>query len=49
MCIRDRIGKDKYRAIVCQCDGDLTDNGRILSKYYTTPERVDQLLELGDI
>ena len=47
--IAKKIDKDKYRAIFCQCDGDLTDNGRILSKYYTTPERVDQLLELGDI
>ena len=47
--IAKKIGKDKYRAIFCQCDGDLTDTGRILSRYYTKPERVDQLLELGDI
>lgn len=47
--IAKKIGKDKYRAIFCQCDGELTDNGRILSKYYTTSERVDQLLELGDL
>lgn len=47
--IAKKIGKDKYRAIFCQCDGDLTDTGRILSRYYTKPERVDQLLALGDI
>lgn len=46
--IAKKIGKDKYRAIFCQCDGDLTDTGRILSRYYTKPERVDQLLALGD-
>lgn len=47
--IAKKIGKEKYRAIFCQCDGDLTDTGRILSRYYTKPERVDQLLALGDI
>ena len=47
--IAKKIGKDKYRAIFCKYDGKLADNGWILSKYYTTPERVDQLLELGDL
>lgn len=47
--IAKKIGRDKYRAIFCKHDGYLADNGWILSKYYTTPERVDKLLDLGDL
>lgn len=47
--MRKRSAKTNTGRYFCKYDGDLADNGRILSKYYTTPERVDQLLELGDI
>lgn len=38
-----------YYGIYCHSDGYLTYNGAILLDHYSTPERVDALLALGDI
>ena len=38
-----------YQGIYCHCDGYLTYNGAMLLDHYTTIEKVNALLELGDI
>ena len=47
--IAKEIGENKYRTIYCHNDGYLSHNGKVLSEHYNTPEKVDELLELGDI
>ena len=39
----------KYRAIYCHWDGYLENNGRILVNNYKTADRVNALLDLGDL
>ena len=47
--IAKQIGSNSYRTIFCKLDGYLEVNGSILAQYYTEDEKVDQLLELGDL
>ena len=47
--IAKQIGEDEYLTIYCHSDGYLTYNGAMLLDHYNTPEKVDALLELGDI
>lgn len=47
--IAKQIGPDKYRGIYCHHDGYLTHNGAMLVDHYSSPERVDKLLDMGDI
>lgn len=53
MATRSHIGKllpsGTVKYIYCHYDGYLDHNGRILLEHYNTPERVDQLLELGNL
>jgi len=39
----------KFRTIYCHYDGYLEHNGEILCDVYDTPEKVDKLLDLGDL
>lgn len=39
----------KYKVIYCHFDGYLDHNGRILLEHYNTRERVEKLLELGNL
>ena len=43
------IGNGKYRTIFCQLDSYLEVTGKTLVEYYNSPEKVDALLDLGDI
>ena len=47
--IAKEVGSHQYRAIFCQLDGYLEEVGATLAGYYDTEERVDKLLDLGDI
>ncbi len=47
--IAKQVGPDSYRGIYCHHDGYLTHNGAMLVDHYNTPEKVDKLLDLGDI
>ncbi|MCC8073842.1 MAG: hypothetical protein LIO62_06940 [Clostridiales bacterium] len=47
--IAKKIGEDKYLTIYCHSDGYLTHNGALLIDCYNTPDKVDELLALGDI
>jgi hypothetical protein len=38
-----------YRGIYCHSDGYISHVGRILANFYTTPARVTELLNLGDL
>ena len=53
MSTRSRIGMlmpdGKVKSIYCHWDGYPEGVGRKLQKYYTTPEKVEELLSLGDI
>ena len=53
MATRSMIGKlndnGTVTAIYCHWDGYLEHNGSILAENYTNPNRVDQLMELGDL
>ena len=40
---------DKYEAIYCHSDGYLTYNGAMLVDHYKDKEKVEKLIELGDI
>jgi hypothetical protein len=47
---RDENGKvARVRGIYCHWDGYLEHNGVILAGSYTTPEKINALLDLGDI
>ena len=39
----------EYRAVYCHFDGHPDHNGRILQENYDTQEKVDALLDLGDL
>lgn len=47
--IAKQVGPDAYRTIAGLCDGYLEYTGTILLEHYNTPEKVDKLLDLGDI
>lgn len=47
--IAKQVGPDAYRTIAGLCDGYLEYTGAILLEHYNTPEKVDKLLDLGDI
>ncbi len=47
--IARQIGEDQYRTVYCHSDGYLTYNGAMLLDHYNTPEKVDELLALGDL
>lgn len=47
--IARQIDDDTYRTIYCHMDGYLTYNGALLLDCYNTPEKVDELLNLGDL
>ena len=47
--IAKQIGENQYRTVYCHSDGYLTYNGAILLDHYNTPEKVDELLALGDL
>lgn len=47
--IAKQTGDNSYRAVYCRLDGYVEEVGRLLAGYYDTPERVDQLLDMGDI
>jgi hypothetical protein len=53
MATRSHIGKllpnGKVKYIYCHWDGYLDHNGRILVDHYNTSEKVDELLELGNL
>lgn len=53
MATRSRIGiqgeDGKIRSIYCHWDGYIDGNGKMLDKYYTTPEQVNALMDCGDI
>ena len=47
--IAKQIGDNKYRTIYCHNDGYLTYNGAMLLDHYNSPEKLDELLRLGDL
>lgn len=47
--IAKQIGDDKFKTIYCHSDGYLTHNGAMLLDHYSDPEKLDELLKLGDI
>ncbi len=47
--IAKKIGRNKYRAISCKYYGELAHTGDILTTEYTDPQKVDELLALGDL
>ena len=47
--IAKQIGDNKYRTIYCHSDGYLTYNGAMLLDHYNSPEKLDELLRLGDL
>ncbi len=47
--IAKQVGPDAYRTIAGACDGYLEHTGAVLLEHYDTPEKVDKLLDLGDI
>ena len=53
MSTRSRIGivreDNTEQYIYCHWNGYLSHNGRILEKYYNTPEKVEKLIALGNI
>ena len=44
-----QIEADKYRKIYCHFDGYLTHNGALLLDHYNSPEKVKELIDVGDI
>ncbi len=47
--IAKQISKNRYKAVLCATDGYLSHTGKILSENYTTPEKIDELLDLGEL
>ena len=47
--IAKKINENSYRTIYCHCDGYLEWVGRILVEDYNTPDKVDRLINLGDL
>ena len=44
-----QIDDDKYKTIYCHSDGYLTYNGAMLLDHYSNKEKLEKLLNLGDI
>ncbi len=47
--IAKQVGPDAYRTIAGACDGYLEHTGAMLLEHYSSTEKVDRLLDLGDI
>lgn len=47
--IAKQVGENQYKGIYCHSDGYLSHNGALLIDIYNTPEKVDEVLELGDL
>ena len=47
--IAKQIGDNLYKGIYCHSDGYLSHNGALLVDIYNTPEKVDEVLSLGDL
>lgn len=47
--IARQVDDNSYRAIYCHMDGYLSYNGAMLLDNYNTPEKIDELLNLGDL
>lgn len=47
--IAKQVGPDKYRTIFCHFDGYLEYVGALLAEHYDTEEKLDRLLDVGDI
>ena len=47
--IAKQISPDAYRTVFCQIEGHLESQGDMLVKHFDTPEKVDELLSLGDL
>ena len=47
--IAKQIGDNEYLTVYCHNGGYLSYNGTLLADYYNTPEKVDELLKLGDL
>ena len=47
--IAKQVGPDKFRTVFCHFDGYLEYVGAILAEHYDTEEKLDRLLDVGDI
>lgn len=47
--IAKQVGPDQYRTIFCHFDGYLAYVGALLAEHYDTEEKLDRLLDVGDI
>lgn len=47
--IAKQISKNQYKTIYCHSDGYLTHNGAMLFDHYSDADKLDELLNLGDI
>lgn len=47
--IAKQVGENQYRTIYCHSDGYLTHNGAMLFDHFNDAEKLDELLNLGDI
>lgn len=47
--IAKQIGDNQFLTIYCQLNGYPEHNGDLLVNHYNTPEKVDELLALGDL
>lgn len=47
--IAKQVGENDYLTIYCHSDGYLTHTGALLVDFYDTEEKVNQLMELGDL
>lgn len=47
--IKQKPESSLWRAIHCHWDGYPSNNGRLLATYYTDPNKVERLIDLGDI
>lgn len=47
--IAKQVGNDRYLTIYCHTDGYPSYTGNMLLEHYNTPERVNDLLALGDL
>ena len=43
------FGNEQYKTIYCHWDGYPSNNGAILLEHYTTADKVNELISLGDI
>jgi len=49
MKVDDKAGLKNIRTIYCHYDGYLSHNGTILLEHYNTADKVEKLLDLGDL